>query len=71
MFMSVDLDMSALINDERVVTGYQMQIKDPADRHIYTLPFDQKFLDALKQFINEVPLIGEKVPDGEGEPLSG
>lgn len=64
-FQGCNIDLAAIVTEDMEVTGYQISILDPHERHAYLFRFGQELLEVLRGKLFEVPNIGEKVPDPE------
>lgn len=50
----------AVLDDDDICTGYQLQIIDPLERHQYTFDFGQEVFDDWMRDFLQFPKVGEK-----------
>jgi hypothetical protein len=69
IFQGCKIDFAARVDEDMTVAGYQMVIQDPEEHHTYILMLDQMTLNSIKQVVNEMPEVGDKVPEEHQETM--
>lgn len=66
-FRSCNLILSAAVNPEDTILGYQLTIIDPQEATTYVYRFGEEMREMLEKILGEMPRVGKAVPqDDEG-----
>jgi len=58
-FNQASIGLVAVTDDDNIVRGYQVQIKDVIENHVYVFPITRVHVkDEIREMFNQVPDIG-------------